>query len=35
MRPVIDVLLEAKQKGHVRAIGVSCHSFEALADAAD
>lgn len=34
MRPVIDVLLDAKRKGQVRAIGVSCHSFDALADAA-
>ena len=34
MRPVIDVLLEAKRKGQVRAIGVSCHSYDALADAA-
>jgi predicted aldo/keto reductase-like oxidoreductase len=32
-RPVIDALLEAKEKGRVRAIGVSCHSFEALTDA--
>lgn len=35
MDPVIDVLLEAKRKGRVRAIGVSCHTLEALADAAD
>jgi len=34
MRPVIDVLLDAKRKGQVRAIGVSCHSFDALEDAA-
>jgi predicted aldo/keto reductase-like oxidoreductase len=34
-RPVIDVLLEAKRKDQVRAIGVSCHSLEALVDAAD
>ncbi len=33
MRPVIDVLVEAREKGQVRAIGVSCHSFEALEDA--
>jgi predicted aldo/keto reductase-like oxidoreductase len=33
LRPVIDVLVEAKEKGQVRAIGVSCHSFEALEDA--
>jgi predicted aldo/keto reductase-like oxidoreductase len=32
-RPVIDALLEAKEKGRVRAIGVSCHSLEALTDA--
>jgi len=35
MRPVIDVLVEAKQKGRVRAIGVSCHTLDALVDAAD
>jgi predicted aldo/keto reductase-like oxidoreductase len=35
MRPVIDVLLDAKEKGQVRAIGVSCHTLDALADAAD
>ena len=33
MRPVIDAMLEAKEKGRVRAIGVSCHSFDALQDA--
>jgi predicted aldo/keto reductase-like oxidoreductase len=33
MRPVIDVLLKAKEKGQVRAIGVSCHSLDALEDA--
>jgi predicted aldo/keto reductase-like oxidoreductase len=33
LRPVIDVLVEAKERGQVRAIGVSCHSFEALEDA--
>ena len=32
LRPVIDVMLEAKRKGHVRAIGVSCHDFGALVD---
>lgn len=32
-RAVIDALVEAKEKGRVRAIGVSCHSFEALTDA--
>ncbi len=34
-RPVIDALLEAKEKGRVRAIGVSCHSLDALVDAVD
>ncbi len=31
MRPVMDVLYEAKQKGIVRAVGVSCHDFAPLA----
>jgi predicted aldo/keto reductase-like oxidoreductase len=31
MRPVMDVLYEAKQKGTVRAVGISCHGFEPLA----
>jgi len=35
MRPVIDVLLDAKRKGRVRAIGVSCHTLDALVDATD
>ncbi len=35
MRPVIDVYLDAKEKGQLRALGVSCHSFEALKVAAD
>jgi predicted aldo/keto reductase-like oxidoreductase len=35
MRPVIDVLVDAKEKGRARAIGVSCHSLEALVNAAD
>lgn len=35
MRPVIDVLVEAREKGHVRAIGVSCHNYDALIDAID
>ena len=35
MRPVIDVYLEAKEKGQIRALGVSCHSLEALKVAAD
>jgi len=30
MRPVIDVLLEAKEKGRVRAVGVSCHGWNPL-----
>jgi predicted aldo/keto reductase-like oxidoreductase len=34
MRPVVDVLLDAKRKGQVRAIGVSCHTLDALVDAA-
>ncbi len=35
MRPVMDVLLEAKEKGRVRAVGVSCHGMDPLVDAAD
>lgn len=34
-RGVMDVLSEAKQKGIIRAHGVSCHSIEALRAAAD
>lgn len=34
MRPVMDWLEEAKQKGVIRAHGVSCHSLEALETAA-
>jgi predicted aldo/keto reductase-like oxidoreductase len=30
MRPVMDVLTRAKENGHVRAIGVSCHGIEPL-----
>lgn len=30
MRPVHDVLLDAKQKGRIRAVGVSCHGFDPL-----
>jgi len=30
MRPVMDVLYEAKQKGRVRAVGISCHGMEPL-----
>src|SRR5713101_1399448 len=29
-RPVMDVLSDAKQKGHVKAIGVSCHGMDPL-----
>jgi 1-deoxyxylulose-5-phosphate synthase len=35
LRPVIDFYLEAKEKGQIRAIGVSCHSLEALEVAAN
>ncbi|HID23030.1 MAG TPA: aldo/keto reductase [Planctomycetaceae bacterium] len=35
MRPVMDVLFEAKEKGRVRAVGVSCHGMAPLVDAAD
>ncbi|MHB8897864.1 MAG: aldo/keto reductase [Thermoguttaceae bacterium] len=35
MRPVIDFYLEAKQKGQLRALGVSCHTLEALKVAAN
>ena len=34
MRPVMDALFEAKQKGIVRAVGVSCHGFDPLASSA-
>jgi aryl-alcohol dehydrogenase-like predicted oxidoreductase len=34
-REVIDALLEAKEKGRIRAVGVSCHSLEALVGAVD
>jgi len=30
MRPVMDVLLEAKEKGRVRAVGMSCHGMDPL-----
>ncbi|MDT5268737.1 MAG: 1-deoxyxylulose-5-phosphate synthase [Acidobacteriota bacterium] len=33
-RGVLDVFSEAKRKGKVRAVGVTCHSFEALEAAA-
>ena len=35
MRPVMDVLYEAKQKKWVRAVGISCHSLDALSQSAD
>ncbi len=35
LRPVLDVLVDAKKKGRIRAIGVSCHDYEALKDAVD
>jgi predicted aldo/keto reductase-like oxidoreductase len=35
MRPVIDVLLEAKQKGRIRTLGVSCHTLDALSESVD
>ena len=35
MRPVMDALSEAKQKGTVRAVGVSCHGLAALAASAE
>lgn len=35
MRPVMDVLHAAKEKGYVRAIGVSCHGMEPLVASAD
>lgn len=31
MRPVMDVLYEEKQKGRIKAIGVSCHGWDPLA----
>jgi aryl-alcohol dehydrogenase-like predicted oxidoreductase len=35
MRPVMDVLYEAKEKERVRAVGVSCHGFDPLLTATD
>jgi aryl-alcohol dehydrogenase-like predicted oxidoreductase len=35
MRGPMDVLSEAKAKGHIRAVGCSCHTFEALTAARD
>jgi len=34
-RPVMDVLSDAKAKGWVRAVGVSCHGMDPLASVAD
>lgn len=33
MRPLMDVLSQAKDKGHVRAVGVSCHGMDPLVEA--
>jgi predicted aldo/keto reductase-like oxidoreductase len=35
LQPVIDFYLKAKEKGQIRALGVSCHSLEALEVAAN
>lgn len=35
MRPVLDVLREAKQKGRIRAIGISCHGWDPLVASPD
>lgn len=35
MRPVMDVLQEAKHKGHVRAVGISCHGWDPLVASVD
>jgi len=35
MRPVMDVLQEAKEKGRVRAVGISCHGMDPLAASVD
>ncbi len=35
MRPVMDVLMEAKAQGKVRAVGVSCHGMDPLVASAD
>ncbi len=35
LRPVIDFYLNAKEKGQIRALGVSCHTLDALEVAAD
>ncbi len=33
-RPAMDILSEAKAAGRIRAVGVSCHDFDALKEAA-
>lgn len=35
MRPVMDVLYEAKEKGRVRSVGVSCHGYPPLVTSSD
>jgi aryl-alcohol dehydrogenase-like predicted oxidoreductase len=35
LKGAMDALSEAKQKGHVRAVGCSCHTYDALEAAAD
>jgi predicted aldo/keto reductase-like oxidoreductase len=35
MRPYMDALAEAKDKKQIRAVGVSCHNFGALKNAAN
>jgi predicted aldo/keto reductase-like oxidoreductase len=35
MRPVMDVLYEAKKRGEVRSVGISCHGMEPLAASVD
>jgi len=35
MRPVMDVLHEAKAKGIVRAVGVSCHGYDPLVSSSE
>jgi len=35
MRPVLEVLLEEKQKGRIKAVGVSCHGWDGLAPSVD
>ncbi len=35
LKGAMDALSEARQKGHVRAVGCSCHTYDALQAAAD